>query len=47
MKLGIKDSKRHLLLKYQDCLHKYIQDEMEFLDISSLIIVYRYAINIE
>jgi hypothetical protein len=35
-KLGIKDSEKHLVLKYHDCLHKYIQDEMEFLDISSL-----------
>ena len=29
-KLGIKDSERHLGLKYRGCLHKYIQTEMEF-----------------
>lgn len=36
MKLGIKDTERHLLLKYHDCLQKYLQDKMEFLDISLL-----------
>ena len=36
MKLGIKDSKLNLVLKYRDFLHKYIQDEMEFLNISFL-----------
>jgi hypothetical protein len=35
-KLGIKDSERHLVLKYHRSLHRYIQDEMDFLDISSL-----------
>jgi hypothetical protein len=35
-KLGIKDSERHLVLKYHGALHRYIQAEMEFLDISSL-----------
>jgi hypothetical protein len=35
-KLGIKDSERHLVLKYHGALHRYIQTEMEFLDISSL-----------
>ena len=39
-KLGIKDSKQHLVLKYHDCLHKYIQDKMECLDISSLSTTY-------
>jgi hypothetical protein len=29
-------SEKHLVLKYRNCLHRYIQDEMEFLDISSL-----------
>jgi hypothetical protein len=29
-KLGIKDSKRHLVLKYCGALHKYIQTEMDF-----------------
>jgi hypothetical protein len=34
-KLGIKDSERHLVLKYHGCLHRYIQTEMNFLDIAS------------
>jgi hypothetical protein len=34
-KLGIKDSERHMVLKYHDSLHRYIQTEMEFMDISS------------
>jgi hypothetical protein len=46
-KLGIKDSKRHLVLKYRGDLHKYIQIEMDFLDISSLTIAYRYVVKIE
>eukprot|EP00253_Pinus_taeda_P004864 PITA_04864 len=45
--LGIKDSERHLVLKYRGCLHRYIQEEMEFLDISSLGTSYRYAVKIE
>jgi hypothetical protein len=40
-KLGIKDSKRHLVLKYRGCLHRYIQTEMKFLDITSLGVSYR------
>ena len=39
-KLGIKDSKRHLVLKYRGPLHRYIQTEMDFLDISSLGVAY-------
>ena len=35
-KLGIKDLEKHLVLKYHNFLHRYIQEEMEFLDISSL-----------
>jgi hypothetical protein len=35
-KLGIKDFERHLVLKYCGALHRYIQTEMDFLDISSL-----------
>ena len=35
-KLGIKDLEKHLVLKYLGCLHRYIQEKMEFLDISSL-----------
>ena len=46
-KLGIKNSEQNMIINYQGCLHKYIQDEMEFLDISSLGVTYRYAIKIE
>jgi hypothetical protein len=46
-KLGIKDSERHLVLKYRGCLHRYIQTKMEFLDITSLGTAYRYAVKIE
>jgi hypothetical protein len=46
-KLGIKDSKRHLVLKYHGALHRYIQNEMDFLDISSLGVAYRYVVKIE
>ena len=46
-KLGIKDLERHLVLKYHDALHRYIHTEMEFMDISSLGVAYRYAIKIE
>jgi len=45
--LGIKDTKQHLILKYHGCLHKYIQEEMVFLNISSLGTAYRYAVKIE
>jgi hypothetical protein len=33
-KLGIKDFERHLVLKYCGALQRYIQTEMDFLDIS-------------
>jgi hypothetical protein len=46
-KLGIKDSERHMVLKYHSCLHRYIQIEMEFLDIASLGTAYRYVVKIE
>jgi hypothetical protein len=46
-KLGIKDSKKNLVLKYRNCLHRYIQEEMEFLDISLLGTTYRYGAKIE
>ena len=46
-KLGIKDSKKHLVLKYRSFLHRYIQEEMEFLNISSLGTAYRYVAKIE
>ena len=46
-KLGIKDSELHLVLKYRGALHRYIQTEMDFLDISSLSVSYRYSVKIE
>jgi hypothetical protein len=46
-KLGIKDSERHLVLKYCGCLHRYIQTKMEFLDIALLGTDYRYAFKIK
>ena len=46
-KLGIKYSERHLVLKYSGALHRYIQTEMDFLDISSLNATYRYAVKIK
>ena len=45
--MGIKDFEQHLVLKYRSGLHRYIQTEMDFLDISSLGVSYRYAIKIE
>jgi len=45
--LGIKDTEQHLILKYRGCLHKYIQEEIEFLNISSLGTAYRYAVKVE
>lgn len=41
MNVGTKDSEWHLVLKYHAYLQKYIKDEMEFLDISSLGVIYR------
>jgi hypothetical protein len=46
-KLGIKDSEGHLVLKYRGTLQRYIQTEMDFLDISSLCVTYRYVVKIE
>ena len=46
-KLGIKYSEKHMVLNYRSCLHRYIQEVMEFLDISSLGTTYRYAAKIE
>ena len=46
-KLGIKYYEHHLMLKYHDFLHIYIQTEMDFLDIASLGTTYRYVIKIE
>ena len=33
--------------QYHDALHRYIQTEMEFLNISSLGVAYRYVVKIE
>jgi hypothetical protein len=46
-KRGIKDSERHLVLKYHGALHRYIQNEMDFLYISSLGATYRYVVKME
>ena len=46
-KLGIKDSEKNLVLMYRGCLHRYIQEEMEFLDISSLGTTYQCAAKIK
>jgi hypothetical protein len=46
-KLGIKDSGWHLVLKYCNGLHRYIQTQMDLLEISSLGVSYRYAFIIE
>jgi hypothetical protein len=46
-KLGIKYLEKHMVLKYHGALHRYIQVEMEFLDISSLGAAYRYVVKIE
>jgi hypothetical protein len=46
-KLGIKDSEQHLILKYRGALHIYIQTKMDFLNISSLGVAYRYTVKIE
>jgi hypothetical protein len=36
-----------MVLKYPDCLHRYSQTEVEFMDIASLGTTYRYAVKIE
>jgi hypothetical protein len=45
--MGIKYSEQHLVLKYRGAMHRYIQTEMYFLNISPLGVSYRYAIKIE
>ena len=45
--MGIKDSEQHLVLKYRGARHMYIQTEMDFLNISSLGVAYRYVVKIE
>jgi hypothetical protein len=46
-KMDIKESERNLVLKYHGALHRYIQTKMDFLDISSLGVSYRYVVKIE
>ena len=46
-KLGIKYLEKNLVLNYRGCLHKHIQEEMEFLDITLLGMAYFYAAKIE
>ena len=46
-KLGIKDLEQHLILKYHGYLHKYIQEEIKFLNFSLLGTAYQYAIKVE
>jgi hypothetical protein len=46
-KVGIKEFERHLVQKYRGALHRYIQTEMDFLNISSLGFAYRYVVKIE
>jgi hypothetical protein len=46
-KPGIKDSERHMVLKYLGALNRYIQIEMDFLNTSSPIFAYRYVVKIE
>jgi hypothetical protein len=45
--MGIKDFERHMVLKNLRALHRYIQTDMDFLNISSLRVTYRYAIKIK
>lgn len=45
--IGTKDSKRHLILRYFSDLNRYIEMEMDFLDISSLRGTYRYVVKLE
>jgi hypothetical protein len=45
--MGIRDFEWNMVLKYHGCLHKYIQTKMDFMDISSLVPDYRYAVKIE
>lgn len=46
-KLGIDDLENHQILKYQSGIHRYIQTEMEFLNIETLATTYKYARKIE
>jgi hypothetical protein len=46
-KMGIKYCEWHMVPKYRWALQKYIQTKMDFLDILSLGIAYRYVVKIE
>jgi hypothetical protein len=46
-KMGIKYYEVHMVLKYRGGVHQYIQAKMEFFDISSLGVAYRYVVQIE
>ena len=45
--LGIKDLEIHFVLKYYKYFHIHIQEEMDFLDITSLSMTYLYTTKIE
>ena len=46
-KLGIEYSKKHRILKYHSGLHRYIQNEMELLNIGTLQTTFKYGVKIE
>lgn len=46
-KLFIKYYEKHLVLKYRNYLHKDIQEEMDFMDISFICATYQYAAKVE
>ena len=46
-KLVIKEYQKHLVLKDHSFLHKYVQTQMRFLDISSLGSIYQYVFKIK
>jgi hypothetical protein len=45
--IGIKESEWNFVAKYHEAWHMYIQTEMDFLDISSLGVAYKYVVKIE
>jgi len=47
MDLGIKDLEWNLLLKFCGYIHKYVNDNMELMDISLLDATYQYAMKIK
>ena len=46
MRFGIKNYERELVLKYHSCIHKYIEDEKDFLNIS-FSVAYQYVVKIK